>query len=74
MLKKSLVCLVFSSMLSALLFAQTQPKVQLSEVLSGKEAKEMLQNFPKESKSAIKISQNERAKIAKSARGGIYPY
>ncbi|MBD5164626.1 hypothetical protein [Helicobacter sp.] len=74
MLKKSLVCLAFSSMLSALLFAQTQPKVQLSEALSGKEAKEMLQNFPKESKSAIKISQNERAKIAKSARGGIYPY
>ncbi|WP_297812158.1 hypothetical protein [uncultured Helicobacter sp.] len=74
MLKKLLVGLVFSSAFSALLFAQTQPKVQIDETLSGKEAKEILQNFPKEVKSAIKIPQNKQTKVAKSARGGTYPY
>ena len=70
MLKKLLVGLVFSSAFSALLFAQTQPKVQIDETLSGKEAKEILQNFPKEVKSAIKIPQHKHTKVAKSARGG----
>lgn len=67
MLKKLLVGLVFSSAFSTLFFAQTQPKVQIGEALSGKEAKEMLQNFPKEVKSAIKIPQD-----AQIGRGGNY--
>lgn len=67
MLKKLLVGLIFSSAFSVLLLAQTQPKVQIDEALSGKEAKEMLQNFPKEVKSAIKMS--------KIVRGGnAYPW
>ncbi|MDE5925705.1 MAG: hypothetical protein K2N75_02385 [Helicobacter sp.] len=66
MLKKLLVGLIFSSAFSVLLLAQTQPKVQIGEALSGKEAKEMLQNFSKEVKSAIKMS--------KIVRGGnAYP-
>ncbi|WP_298495930.1 hypothetical protein [Helicobacter sp. UBA3407] len=74
MLKKLLVGLVFSSAFSTLIFAQIQPKVQIGEALSGKEAKEMLQNFPKEVKSAIKVPQNKQTKVAKNARGGTYPY
>lgn len=73
MFKKLLVSLIFSSAFSTLFFAQTQPKVQIGEALSRKEAKEMLQNFPKEVKSAIKILQNKQTKT-KSARGGTYPY
>lgn len=67
MLKKLLVGLVFFIAFSTLFFAQTQPKVQIGETLSGKEAKEMLQNFPKEVKSAIKIPQD-----AQIGRGGNY--
>lgn len=74
MLKKLLVGLVFSSAFSTLIFAQIQPKVQIGEALSGKEAKEMLQNFPKEVKSVIKVPQNKQTKVAKNARGGTYPY
>ena len=73
MLKKSLFGFVLFGALGTLLFAQTQPKVQIGEALSGKEAKEMLQNFPKEVKSAIKIPQKQ-TKVVKGARGGTYPY
>ena len=72
MLKKSLFGFVLFGALGTLLFAQTQPKVQIGEALSGKEAKEMLQNFPKEVKSAIKIPQKQ-TKVVKGARGGTYP-
>ncbi len=59
--------LVFASVFSVLLYAQTESKMQISEPLSGVEAKKALQNFPKESKSALEVK--------KGAKGGnLYPW
>ncbi|WP_275050951.1 hypothetical protein [Helicobacter sp. MIT 05-5294] len=44
---------MFASVFGALLYAQTESKMQISKPLSGVEAKKALQNFPKESKSAL---------------------
>ncbi|TLD85204.1 hypothetical protein LS70_001255 [Helicobacter sp. MIT 11-5569] len=66
MLKKYLFSLVLCGVLGTLSIAQTESKMQISEPLSGVEAKKALQNFPKESKSALKVKQG--------AKGGQFPY
>lgn len=66
MLRKCLLSLVLCGALGTLSIAQTDSKVQISEPLSGMEAKKALQNFPKESKSALKVP--------KGAKGGQFPY
>lgn len=63
MLRKAKFGLMFCSVFGALLYAQTESKIQISEPLSGVETKKALQNFPKEGKSTLKSK--------KGAKGGI---